>query len=90
MFNIEKSCTNSKNEEITSMKSKLDDEKNEEFHHREGGCRGWVVVVASGYCFGILIGMVSSYALIYNGLEKEYNQTSNPVFYIGMSHFYFS
>ena len=25
---------------------------------QEGGCFGWIVVITSAYCFGILIGMV--------------------------------
>jgi hypothetical protein len=53
------------------------------FVHMEGGLGGWMVVIASGYCYGILIGMMSNYALIYNGLEKEYNTTENHVLYTG-------
>jgi hypothetical protein len=53
------------------------------FKHREGGVWAWLVVIASGYCFGILIGMVNNYALIYNGLEKAYNSTENYVVYTG-------
>ncbi len=58
-------------------------DEQDDFKHREGGFLAWLVVVASGYCFGILIGMMNNYALIYNGLEKEYNSTENYVVYTG-------
>jgi hypothetical protein len=53
------------------------------FEYKEGGW-GWLVVIACGFCFGILIGMVNNYALIYNGLDEAYkNTTENHVVYTG-------
>ena len=52
------------------------------FVYKEGGW-GWVVVIATSYCFGILVGMMNNYALIYNKLEIVYNGTENHVFYAG-------
>ncbi len=51
-----------------------------DFHYKEGGW-GWLVVVATSYCFGVLVGMMNNYALIYNKLEIVYNGTENHVFY---------
>jgi len=54
-----------------------------DFIYKEGGW-GWMVVVATGYCFGILIGMINNYALIYNELDSVYNGTvKNHVVYCG-------
>ena len=54
-----------------------------DFNYKEGGW-GWMVVVATGYCFGILIGMINNYALIYNELDTVYNGTvKNHVVYCG-------
>lgn len=54
-----------------------------DFKYKEGGW-GWMVVVATGYCFGILIGMINNYALIYNELDSVYNGTvKNHVVYCG-------
>ncbi len=58
----------------------LNDNKN--FVYKEGGW-GWIVVVASSYCFGILYGMVGNYALIYNKFEIVYKTTPNHVLYAG-------
>ena len=52
------------------------------FEYKDGGW-GWVVVIASSYCFGILYGMVGNYALIYNKFEIVYNSTENHVLYAG-------
>lgn len=57
-------------------------EKIDEFEYLEGGW-GWVVVLASAYCFGILYGMVGNYALIFNKFEVVYNETENHVLYAG-------
>ena len=54
------------------------------FEYKDGGW-GWVVVIASSYCFGILYGMVGNYALIYNKFEIVYNSTENHVLYAGNS-----
>jgi hypothetical protein len=52
------------------------------FQHREGGW-GWVVVLSTGYSFGILIGMVNNYTLIYEKFVVIYNKTENHVVYSG-------
>lgn len=57
-------------------------EEKDEFEYLEGGW-GWVVVLASAYCFGILYGMVGNYALIFNKFEVVYNETENHVLYAG-------
>ena len=54
----------------------------EEFEYMEGGW-GWVVVIASSYCFGILYGMVGNYALVFNKFVLVYNETENHVLYAG-------
>ena len=56
--------------------------KTDDFEYKEGGW-GWVVVIASAYCFGILYGMVGNYALIFNKFEQVYNETDNHIFYAG-------
>jgi hypothetical protein len=58
------------------------DKQLENFVYKEGGW-GWVVVIATGYTFGILMGLINNYALIYNELDVVYNQTENRVFYAG-------
>lgn len=60
--------------------SALDTKPPKDFHYKEGGW-GWLVVIATSYCFGILVGMMNNYALIYNKLEIVYNGTENAVFY---------
>lgn len=52
------------------------------FQHTEGGL-GWLVVATTGYCFGILIGMMNNYSLIYNEFDRVYNQTENHIVYSG-------
>ena len=52
--------------------------------YKEGGW-GWIVVIATGYSFGIIIGLINNYALIYNEFDRVYNQTENHVFYAGMA-----
>ena len=60
-----------------------------DFNYKEGDW-GWMVVVATGYCFGILIGMINNYALIYNELDNVYNGTvKNHVVYCGKTLFIF-
>jgi hypothetical protein len=51
--------------------------------YKEGGW-GWVVVVACGYTFGILMGLINNYALIYNELDVVYNGTENHIVYAGI------
>ena len=67
------------------VEKQLKEESNDtsDFEYKEGGW-GWVVVVATGYCFAILIGMVNNYALIHNKFVVVYNSTENHVFYSGM------
>ena len=55
-----------------------------EFVYREGGW-GWLVVIASGYCFGILIGLLNDYSLLYNQMTKDFKDTENHVLYAGKS-----
>lgn len=78
----ENSLVQSKNE----SKNKLKLQEINDFEHIEGGW-GWVVVIATGYCFGILIGMVNNYALIYVELDRVYNGTENRVLYSGLLNF---
>jgi hypothetical protein len=56
--------------------------RKEEIIYREGGW-GWVIVLATGYSFGIIIGLINNYALIYNEFDKVYAQTENHIFYAG-------
>jgi hypothetical protein len=58
-------------------------ENNETFVYREGGF-GWIVVLATGYSFGVLIGMVNNYALIMNEIDRVYNETEHHVLYAGI------
>ena len=57
-------------------------EKEPEFEHTEGGW-GWIVVVSTGYIFGILMGFVNNYALILNEFDSAYNNTQDHIFYAG-------
>lgn len=57
--------------------------QNSDFTYQEGGW-GWVVVLCSGFCLGILIGMINNYSLLLNEMEKIYNQTENHVVYTGI------
>ncbi|CAF0980612.1 unnamed protein product [Brachionus calyciflorus] len=61
---------------------KLKFPKPSESYHSDSGW-AWIVCITSGYCFGILIGMLNNYALIYVELERLYDQTENHVTYIG-------
>lgn len=54
----------------------------ESFIRKEGGW-GWVVVVASAYCFGIIVGMINNYALIYNKLIEIFSETEHHILYAG-------
>ena len=67
-----------------SNKEKNEDlnRKDESVKYSEGGY-GWIVVVATGYCFGILIGMINNYSLLYNELDRVYVNTQNHVLYSG-------
>ncbi len=72
-----------------SFENKLDENRrikknndHKDFVYKEGGF-GWVVVISTGYCFGVLIGMVNNYALILNELDRVYNETENHVLYSG-------
>ncbi|RNA11488.1 monocarboxylate transporter 10-like [Brachionus plicatilis] len=70
---------------IKVLESDLKDQPKQEepeFVHRDGGW-GWLVVLCTGYCFGILIGMCNNYALIYVELERVYIGTDNHVTYAG-------
>ena len=67
------------------FKSSADDSAEPEFVYREGGLRAWLVVIASGYCFGILVGLLNDYSLIYNQMIKDFNGTDNHVLYAGNS-----
>ena len=41
------------------------------------------MVATTGYCFGILIGMMNNYSLIYNEFDRVYNETENHIVYSG-------
>ena len=56
---------------------------NENFIRKEGGW-GWVVVIASAYCFGIIIGMINNYALVYDKLIEVYSETKHHILYAGI------
>ena len=78
---------NFKNKSETNL-SKIDENSNEldnidiEFVYKEGGW-GWIVVLACGYCFGLIIGMTNNYALLYNEFDRIYNQTENHIVFSG-------
>jgi hypothetical protein len=57
-------------------------EEEEEFEQIDGGY-GWIVCLATFWCFGIIIGMDYNYSLIYNKLVIVYNTTENHVVYAG-------
>ena len=62
-----------------------EDERNQEENEYvpiDGGY-GWVVCLATFWCFGIIIGMDYNYSLIYNKLVIVYNNTENHVIYAG-------
>ena len=50
----------------------INEENNTEFQPIDGGY-GWIVCLATFWCFGIIIGMDSNYSLIYNKLVVVYN-----------------
>ena len=54
----------------------------DEFIPLDGGY-GWIVCLATFWCFGIIIGMDYNYSLIYNKLVVVYNTTENHVVYAG-------
>ena len=47
------------------------------------GAWGWLVVAATSFNFGILVGLPGNYALIYNELATVYKDTEHSVFYAG-------
>jgi hypothetical protein len=70
----------------------IGDESEEEdtkpnFVHLEGGY-GWLVCIATFWCFGVIIGMDYNYSLIYNKLVVVYNSTGNHVVYAGKFFFF--
>lgn len=76
----EMNLKNSKN--VINSKEDLSMHTDNNFEYKEGGL-GWLVVISCGYCFGILIGMMNNYSLIYNEFDRVYNQTENHVVYSG-------
>ena len=56
------------------------------YFHKEGGW-GWIVMLATSYNVGLLVGIVNSYALIYNKMVNTYEHEENHVFYAG-NYFY--
>lgn len=56
------------------------------FVHKDGGM-GWIVVIASCWCFGIVISMQNSYSLLYNSIIEKYKNSTNPVSYAGENKF---
>ena len=60
----------------------INEENNTEFQPIDGGY-GWIVCLATFWCFGIIIGMDYNYSLIYNKLVVVYNTTENHVVYAG-------
>jgi hypothetical protein len=67
-----------------SVENENDDEieRVPKFVHMDGGY-GWLVCVATFWCFGVIIGMDYNYSLIYNKLVVVYNGTENHVVYAG-------
>jgi hypothetical protein len=37
----------------------------------DGGTRGWLIMVASFFCNGILFGIINTYSVIYVDLQKK-------------------
>lgn len=68
-------------EKEQSKKDRADDTQC--FQYKEGGW-GWVLVLATAYCFSINIGMMNNYALIHDKFIVVYNSTRNQVFYSGV------
>jgi hypothetical protein len=50
---------------------------------RDGGCRAWLVCMATIYTFGLYLGFEFNYGFIYTQFIKEYSQTRNHVIYAG-------
>ena len=56
--------------------------ENNSFTIKDGGS-GWLVVIASCWCFGIIISMQNSYSLLYNSIIEKYKNETNHVAYAG-------
>jgi hypothetical protein len=50
---------------------------------RDGGCRAWLVCMATIYTFGLYLGFEFNYGLIYTQFIREYNSTKHSVIYAG-------
>jgi len=70
---------------IQHLKAKNDHSHNHEdstFLHKDGG-KGWFVVLASCWCFGIILTMQNTYSLLYNNMIETYKNSTNHVLYAG-------
>lgn len=76
------------NSQIADKTNQAEKESNATFVYSEGAW-GWVVVAAASYCFGILIGMINNYALIYEHLIEDFKGTEHHVLYSGKRLCYF-
>ena len=57
---------------------------NSHFVFKDGGS-GWFVVIASCWCFGIIISMQNSYSLLYSSIIEKYQNETNHVAYAGVT-----
>ncbi len=73
--------------EIINKKANDEDSNKDLLVTYQEGAWGWVVVLTSAYCFGIIVGMINNYALIYDKLIKEYSTTEHNVFYSGINEY---
>jgi hypothetical protein len=49
----------------------------------DGGCRAWMVCMATIWTFGVYLGFEFNYGLIYSKLIEVYKDTRNSVIYAG-------
>ena len=61
-------------------------EENHEFKHKDGGW-GWIVMIATGFNIGNVVGILNCYTLVYNKMVNTYEHEENHVFYAG-NYFY--
>jgi hypothetical protein len=79
--------TNNKHEHVTHRTLEIKDNlksvnEDSTFVHEDGG-KGWLVVLASCWCFGIILTMQNTYSLLYNNMVETYANTTNHVLYAG-------
>ena len=85
--NVENENFKKSRKNVTAKDEKKDDEAL--FRYKEGGW-GWIVVIACGYCFGVIVSLINDYTLIYDEFDIEYkDKVENHLLYACMYRFIF-